>query len=236
MFLHHLTNSMDHLKRILYTTFSLLALMALALAPVEEARAQEEPEAFYIGLSGGLNQSSFGNVTATSRQGHTAGVSLSYNFNEVFSGELGVLRSRRGADGVSASGGQDRADALDFEDDDIRIDYWHFPLVLKLTAPIEVVKIRGFAGPALDFIRTARINGEDSRPDIQPQQSAKKRFRPLDVEGVLGGEIAIPVPSLVSEIALDGRYHFGLLDADKEQGFKMKNQTFSGTLTLRLQL
>ncbi|MFB6232115.1 MAG: porin family protein [Salinibacter sp.] len=226
---------MDHPRQILFTAFSVLALVAFSLAPMKEARAQEAPGAFYIGFSGGLNQSSFGNVTANSRQGYAAGVSFTYNFNEVFSGEFGVLHSRKGANGVTASA-PNRPDAVDFEGDDIRLDYYHFPLLAKLTAPIEAVKIRAFAGPAFDFIRTAAINGQKSRPDIQAQQPAKERFRPFDVEAVLGGEIAIPVPSPVSEIAIDGRYHFGFLDVDAAQQFSMKQRTFTGTVSLRFEL
>lgn len=237
MISHHEINSMDSPNRILYTTLSLFALAFFSLAPLE-AQAQEEPGELYLGLRGGLNQSTFVDGSASSLQKGVGGLFFAYNFNEVFSGELDVFYSTKGADGVTLSGGKDRSDALDYSDDRVTLKYVEVPLLLKLTAPLQQfpVKIRGFAGPSFNFLNAATMNGEEERVRLKAPQQVTERYSFVDVGGIIGGEIAIPLPSPVDEIALDGRYQFGFVNVDLEQDFLLKNRTFSGTLSLRFSL
>lgn len=229
---------MSNLKQLQYTALSLFTFTLLALGPMD-AQAQEEPGAFFIGVSGGLSQADYSDVqSSSSRQGSAVGVDLTYNFNEVFSGELGAYHIRKGAEDVTSIGDIPFLDALDFQNADLMVDYYEFPIFFKLTAPIQApVRLRAYAGPSVSFIRTAWINGSDMREDIQAEQSASERFPFFDVGANLGGEIAVPLPyPFVDEIVVDGRYNFGFINADGTNGFDMKTRTLTGTFSLRFPL
>lgn len=237
MISHHEINSMDNPKRILCTPFSLVILALFSLAPLE-AQAQEEPGTTYIGVSGGLAQSTFSGdgTSASSRQGFIGGAFAGYNFTSFFSVELQVLYAERGADDVSASGEGNMSGALAYDGDRITLEYIEVPLLFKFTAPIENVKIRGFVGPSFDNVSSATINGQENLGQLQSNLKLEERLLFYDIGGIVGGEIAFPLPAIVDEVALDGRYHFGFKNLDQFEGFNMENRSFRGTLSLRFDL
>jgi hypothetical protein len=211
--------------------------LLLALVPLT-AQAQEEPGAFYIGLQGGLNQTTLEGETVTSSSSQSnvhLGGFFAYNVNEVFSVQLGASYHERGADGVTAEGGPNVTDALDLNDATVDLEYVEIPVLFKLTAPIEVVNVRGFAGPGLNLMTSAEINGRDSLP-LQSNADVDSRFHFYDAFGILGGEIGIPLPGPVDEFAIDGRYQFGLFDIDVNEDYDIKNQGFTGTASVRFAL
>lgn len=224
----------DTLQRILP---ALLSGLLLALVPLT-TQAQDEPGAFYLGLQGGLNQTTLEgeSVTSSSSQSnmHLGGFAA-YNVNEAFSVQLGVSYHERGADNVSADGGPVESDALNLDGASVDLEYVEFPVLFKLTAPIEVVKVRAFAGPGLNLMTGATINGRETLP-LQSNDEVSDRFHFYDAFGILGGEIGIPIPGPVDEFAIDGRYQFGLFDIDVNQGFDIKNQGFTGTASVRFAL
>lgn len=219
------------------TLLALLSGLLLALVPLT-TQAQDEPGAFYLGLQGGLNQTTLeGNtVTASSSQSNSHfGAFAVYNVNEAFSVQLGASYLQSGADGVDADGGPNESNALNLSGASVDLEYLEIPVLFKLTAPIEAVKLRGFAGPALNFMTGASINGRDTLP-LQSNTPVDDRFLFYDAFGILGGEIGIPLPGPVDEFAIDGRYQFGLFDIDVNQGFDIKNQGFTGTASVRFAL
>ena len=228
---------MNTLTRNLAASFVFLVGAACLVAP-PSATAQNQPGALYLGVQGGLAQSQLAGdrVEASSRQGFNGGVSFQYNVNEVLSVELGALYTRRGADNVTSSGAPNTSSpAFDYDDDRLTINYYDFPLLVKLTAPIEAVKVRALAGPALSFLASADENGDDIQRSIESTPAVERRFLLYDFAGVLGGEIALPLPSgfVDGEVAIDGRYTFGLDNIDQTQGFELRNRTMSGSLIFR---
>ena len=224
----------DTLQR---TFLALLSGLLLALVPLA-TQAQDEPGAFYLGLQGGLNQTTLEGETVTSSSSQSnvhLGGFAAYNVNEVFSVQLGASYHERGADGVTADGGPNEADALNLNDATVDLEYVEIPVLFKLAAPIDVVNIRGFAGPGLNLMTSAEINGQETLP-LQSNADVDSRFHFYDAFGILGGEIGIPVPGPVDEVAIDGRYQFGLFDIDVNQGFDIKNQGFTGTASVRFAL
>jgi hypothetical protein len=143
--------------------------------------------------------------------------------------------TERGADGVTTSGAPNTSSpAFDYDDDRLSINYYDFPLLVKVTAPLEAVKLRAMAGPALSFVRSAEENGRSTQRNIESTPPVERRFLLYDFSGVVGGELAVPFPGVVNgEVALDGRYTFGLDNIDQTQGFELKNRTLSGSLIFR---
>jgi hypothetical protein len=162
-------------------------------------------------------------------------VSLQYHVNEALSVELGALYTERGADAVTSSGAPNASSpAFDYDDDRLTVNYYDFPLLVKLTAPFEAVKVRAMAGPALSFLQSAQENGSSFQRSIESTPEVERRFLLYDFSGVVGGEIAVPFPGFVDgEVALDGRYTFGFDNIDQTQGFELKNRTLSGSLVFR---
>jgi len=225
------------LKRILSTILAIIAMTIFALAPTT-AQAQNEPEAVYFGVLGGFSQATLdgGDVSSSSFQsGFTGGVSFTYNVNEAFSVQLETIYAERGGKGIDAAAGPSRSDALDYSDATIEVSYIEIPVLFKLTAPIEAVKVRGFAGPAVSSLLNATINGRENQAWLQSNSPVEDRFSPVDLNGIIGGEIAVPLPRVAGEVAIDGRYYLGFVNVDRE-GFSMKNRTFSGTLSVRFAL
>lgn len=229
-------DSMNTLTRILVTSFAIV-VGCVFVAGSQSATAQNEPGELSIGLHGGLAQSQFAGdgVEASSLQGFSGGIGFQYHVNEVFSVELGALYTRRGADNVTASVSQNTSSsAFNYDDDRLTVNYYDFPLLLKITAPIEAVKLRALAGPALSFLRSASQNGDDIQRYTESQKPVENRFLLYDLAGVVGGEIAVPFPGLGNgEVAIDGRYSFGLDNVEQTQGFELKNRTLSGSLIFR---
>lgn len=235
-FPHSAIDGMNKLTRTLFVGATLVALATIFLIP-KSTLAQNEPGVAYFGVQGGLSQATFGgeSVSASSRKGATLGADVSYNLNDVLSVELDFLYSELGADGVTVQGGPNVSDAYDYQDDAVRVDYFQFPVLLKVTAPIEVVKVRAVFGPSLSFLSGAEENGSSTQTDLQSEQPVTNRFLLHDFGGVVGGEIALPVPVLGgSEVALTGRYNLGLKDVDQTQGFTIKNRAYSGSLVFRV--
>lgn len=229
---------MNKLTQSLFATLTVFAFAVFFLSPTE-VKAQNEPGRVYFGVQGGLAQSSFsGSGTESSGlQGYSAGAHFMYHINEVLSAEMDFLFTRRGADGVNAASGPNVSNAYDLSDADVELTYYDFPLLLKLTAPIEQVNLRAMAGPAISFQTGATINGEEIQRQLQSEARVQNRFLLYDVFGVVGGEIALPVPGLAqSEVAIDGRYSFGLKNVEQTQDMEMKNRSLSGSLIFRFAL
>lgn len=229
---------MNKLTQTLFVSLAALALAAFTLGPMP-AQAQNEADEIYFGVQGGLAQTSYSGTgtDASSRQGFSGGVHVMYNINEALSAQLDVEYTERGATSITASGGNNVSDAFDLSGDEFQVEYLSFPLLLKLTAPIEQVKVRAMAGPSISFLVDATQNGSDIQRNIQSQLPVTNRFLLYDVAGVVGGELAFPLPGLAnSEIAVDGRYSFGLVNVDQTQGFELNNRSFSGSLLFRFQL
>lgn len=227
---------MTTLTRTLVATFAFVLGSALLMAP-RSATAQNQPGELSIGIQGGLTQSQLtgARVDASSQQGYSGGVSFQYHINEALSVELGALYTERGADAVTSSGASNASSpAFDYDNDRLAINYYDFPLLVKLTAPFEAVKVRAIAGPALSFLQSAEENGRNTQRSIESTPEVERRFLLYDFSGVVGGEIAVPFPGFVNgEVALDGRYTFGLDNIDQTQGFELKNRTLSGSLIFR---
>ncbi|MFO8098686.1 MAG: porin family protein [Salinibacter sp.] len=230
---------MNTLTRILAGSLVFLFGAALVAAP-PSAVAQNEPGELYLGVQGGLTQSQLAGdgVDASSRQGFSGGVNFMYHVNEVFSVELGALYTKRGADGVTVTGASNKSSpAFDYDDDEVAINYYDFPLLLKLTAPVEPVKVRLLAGPALSFLQSAKENDFNTQRSIESTPDVESRFLLYDLAGVVGGEIGMPLPGLTNgEVAVDGRYSFGFDNIDQTQGYELKNRSLSGSLILRFAL
>ncbi|MFB6098196.1 MAG: outer membrane beta-barrel protein [Salinibacter sp.] len=215
MISHYEPNSMDNLRQTLTSTLLLGAFALFAVSP-PQAQAQQEPGASFIGIQGGLAQSSLAGsgVESSTRSGYT----------------------QKGATNLQATGGVSLGDALDYTGDKLSLSYLETPLLFKLTAPIEAVRLRAFAGPSYNNVIAATMNGKEELTRLQSNLPVEERISFYDVGGVIGGEIAIPLPMVADEIALDGRYYFGFHDLDTFQGYNFKNRTFSGTISVRFAL
>jgi len=219
------------------TFLALFSGLLLALVPLT-TQAQEEPGGLYIGVQGGLNQTTLEGETVTNssfKSNQHIGGFLAYNVNEVFSVQLGVSYYERGGDNVTADGGPNETDALNLSEADVNLEYVEVPILFKLTAPIDIVKIRGFVGPGVNLNKGAEINGKDTLP-LQSNADVDDRFHFYDVTGIVGGEIAIPIPGPVDEFAIDGRYQAGFFDVEVNEGFEFNNEGFSGTASVRFAL
>lgn len=230
---------MDPLKRSLYTTLTLLFLVGFTLGP-PAAQAQNEDGQVFFGVEGGLASTNLSgeNADGSSLSGFTGGAHLMYNVNEAFSVQFGVRYTRRGADSFTATSSARVSEAWNLENAEYRFEYIDVPVLLKLTAPVEAVKIRGFVGPSLNFRFNSTVNGEDIIRALQSNREVNTRNLHYDVGAVVGGEFALPLPVSVPglrspEIFLDGRYEYGLIDVADVAGFEYKHRGFNGTIGLR---
>ncbi|MFB6272976.1 MAG: porin family protein [Salinibacter sp.] len=226
---------MDISKQTPLAILALLVVGSLVLVP-RSTQAQNQPGALYVGLQGGISQSSFtgDGVSSNSRQGLTGGIHFMYNINEALSVEFDFLYTERGANSITAQGGPDVSDAYDLAGDRMTIDYYDFPVLFKLTAPIEAVKVRAFVGPSISFLAGATENGNTVQKDLQSEVPVTDRFLLYDLGGVVGGEIAVPLPGVANgELAVDGRYTIGYSNVDQTQDFTLKNRSLSGSLVFR---
>lgn len=216
----------------------LLLLAALLMAP--PAQAQYEAGTAYVGVRGGAASASFGggDLDASSRSGSTFGLQFGYHSTEALSVEIGVEYARRGAESMVGEGGPNVSDALDYSNDRLRVDYLDFPILAKLTAPIEAVRVTAFAGPMLSFrLGGSTLNGSETQQRLQSEASVDDRLLTYDFQGVVGGEIAVPIPGISdTEVALDGRYGYGFVNIDQVQGFEFSTRALSGGLTVRTTL
>lgn len=231
---------MAWLKRVLLSIFAFLILGVFSLGS-STAQAQNEPDVFYFGVQGGIVQSSLSGegTEASSRSGFTGGAHVMYNVNEALSVEIDFLYSKRGGTEVTATGGTNVSDAYDLENSDLSINYFETPLLVKVTAPFESVKMRALAGPSVNFLVSAQQDGSSIIEGLASNIEVKDRFIFADLTGIIGGEIAFPisVPGVGrSEIALDGRYTYGFIDIDNTQDFDIENTGFSGSLVFRIQI
>lgn len=231
---------MAPLKRFLYTTLTLLLLGAFALGPTT-SKAQNEAGSVYLGAQGGLASASLtgDNADGSSLSGFTGGVHLLYNVNEFFSVQFGVGYTRRGAADFSAESSDAArvSEAWNLDGVEYRFEYVDVPVLLKLTAPIEGVNIRGFAGPSLNFRFDSTVDGDGTIRRLQSNVAVNRRNLFFDLAGVLGVEIGVPLPGVRGgEVFVDGRYEHGFFDLGEVDGFEYKNRSFGGTLGVRFAL
>lgn len=198
---------------------TLMLVVGLAMPTASQAQSPVD-----IGVRGSLTQATFyGNDVASNdfRPGFTGGVFLTYRFNEAFSIQPEVLYSVRGAKNHFNEAGT-------LEDVRVRQDVIEIPVLFKLSAPLSPITPRLYAGPALGFLTDSEVNGND----------AENAFGDVDFSGVVGGEIAFAVnKGPLSEVALDGRYNFGLVELGDLQGFEeVSTSAFTGTVSLSFNL
>lgn len=229
---------MDRSTQLALPVLALFALAALPLSSLP-AQAQNTPGSVHLGVRGGITQSTFdvdqGDASGTS--GFAGGLQVEYGINEALSVQLGFLYAEKGAENITAQGGPNTSDAFDLEGDRISTTYLDFPVLFKLTAPIDVVEVSAMAGPSINFVSDATLNGSDRQGDLQSNEPVSNRVLLYDLAGVVGGEIAVPVPRLANvEVAVDGRYSYGFKNIEQTQGFDFRNQDFNGSLIVRVEL
>ncbi|MCS3784577.1 porin family protein [Salinibacter ruber] len=229
---------MDRSTQLALLVLTLFALVPLSLLP-HSAKAQPEPGSVHLGVRGGLTQSTFDvdQGSANSVSGFTGGLQVEYGINEALSVQLGFLYAERGADDITVQGGANTSDAFDLESDQISATYLDFPVLFKLTAPINAVEVSVMAGPSINFVSDATLNGSSRQQALQSNAPVTNRMLLYDFAGVVGGEVAVPVPRLANvEVALDGRYSYGFKNIEQTQGFDFRNQGFNGSLIVRVEL
>lgn len=229
---------MNKLTQTFLGTLTAFALVAFTLGPVE-AQAQNEAGAVYFGVQGGLTQSSVtgSGTESSSRQGYSGGFHVMYNFTEMLSAQMDFTFAQRGADELTASSGPNVSDAYDLDNAELELQYYEFPLLLKVTAPIEGVKLRAIAGPAVSFQTGATLDGREVQRQLQSNARVQNRFLLYDLFGMVGGELALPIPGISdSEVALDGRYQFGFKNVEQTQDMEMQNRSFNASLMFRFAL
>jgi len=178
-----------------------------------------------IGLRGGLTQADLvGDDVESSdfRPGFTGGLLLTYQFNEAFSIQPEVLYSVRGGKNL------DLATTNATESVRARHDFIEIPVLLKLSAPLQIIKPRLYVGPALGFLIDSQINGQD----------ADDSFKSTSFDAVFGGELAFQITGgPLDEIALDGRYNLGLVNLGDTQNIDaIRTSALTGTLNLRFNI
>lgn len=134
-------------------------------------------EGMMFGVKGGLNMA---NITGDDAEGTSmktafgGGVFFNYAFTELFAIQVEALYMLKGAT-------QD----MTFEDEtfeaDWKVNYFEFPLLLKVTIPTEgKIKPAIFAGPTFGFLMSAEVEVEGEAEDIKDQLES------MDI-GILGG-------------------------------------------------
>lgn len=214
--------------------FTVTLLMAVTALWVPDATAQlgtmdDDGSPVKIGVRGGLTQATlYGDDVedAGFRPGFTGGAYLTYRVNEALSVQPEVLYSVRGAKNVDYN-----LPTAVVEDDRVRHDVLQVPVLFKLSAPLEPVTPRLYAGPAVGFLLNSEIDGQD----------ADDTFTSVDFGGVVGGELALDLNQqtggVVDEIALDGRYNVGFVDLGDTAGIEaLRTSAFTGTLSLRFNI
>jgi hypothetical protein len=208
--------------------------MVLVCFTPTAAQAQAEQGAVFVSLHGGATQATVAGEDVTSSSfttGYTGGISISYNINEALSAQIGLTYMQRGVQGLSTSQLPNVTPVLNYDNDEFTATYVEAPILLKLAAPIDAVRVRALGGLAFGNVVNATINGNERQDQLQSNPRFQDRLAPFDLSAVAGGEIALPI-SAFGEIALDGRYHFGIIELDNE-GYDFSNRTISGTLSLR---
>ena len=189
---------------------TIAAAIGLTLATAE-ATAQMGLE---LGVRGGVSVATASldiseTFSKSNRTGFTGGVFANF--------DLGLI-------GVQVAGQYTQKGVkLDFGDviDDLSLDYFEIPAVLKLGIPLAVLKPSLFGGVALAFNTSCDNAGVDCGDEVKS----------TDWKGVAGADVEIYLGSI--SLWADGRYGFGLNSVYEVEDFKNRNWLFQAGIGFR---
>ncbi len=201
-------------------TMTFMAL-ALTVAFSNGARAQT----FSVGAFGGWNSATLDvNDNTFSRadrkSGFNAGGLVAWHVSDRFAVELAGMYTKKGSK-VEDSG-------LQF---DLNLDYIEIPLLARFDIPTQAggrLSLHLFAGPAISFETSCKVNGEVSGLNVEldcddPEVDAARYT--TDYSLLFGGGVGIGAGP--GDIQLDAAYDLGLTNLNNEPDDKtnIKNRT-----------
>lgn len=192
---------------------AVMALACLALVATQ-AEAQQGLE---LGVRGGVSVASIGGdfgdtFDSSNTTGFVGGVFLNY--------DAGLL-------GFQVAGQYtQKGSELDVEGavEDLSLDYFEIPAVVKLGIPLGIAKPSIFGGVQLGFNTGCDTGGDDCGDNVKSTEWS----------GVAGADVAFYVGSV--SLWVDGRYNFGLNDVNDADFGDLKNRawTFQGGVAFAL--
>lgn len=198
-----------------------VALLALGLATTAPAHAQ-------LGIAGGLNFESAGDIETTTNSSATLDNSTGYHIGLVYELGLGPLTLRPGVFYRRVGTFQFSNVPADFQSDNQSFDVaaWQVPVDVRLTVlPLPLIKPYILAGPMLTFPRSEGAL-EDATSDAS-----------LSLNVGVGTSISLPTTSIQLQPEL--RYEFGATkfiseDADLPGGVGVSDSPRFSAFGLRL--
>ena len=193
----------------------LVITLGLVLVFAMSASAQDEGVGLTAkGFKAGLNMA---NVTGddaegdlSSKMGFAVGVFFTYNFSPTFALQPEVLYTMKGV--------TETALGIDI---DIKLDYIEIPVLFKFTFGQGTTKPCFFAGPAMAFLMSAKMEAMGESLDIKDQTKS------MDLGIVVGGGVDFAMGN--GTMTFDGRYTMGMSsidDTDYDEDIKNTNISF----------
>jgi hypothetical protein len=194
---------------------TVVALAGLALVTTQ-AKAQMGTE---LGVRGGISVAQVsGDFSDTfddsNRTGFAGGVFLNFDW--------GILGAQVAGQYTQKGAKFDLGETVE----ELSLDYFEIPVVIKAGIPLGIFKPSLFGGAALSFNTGCDQAGSDCGDNVKS----------TDWLGVAGADVAIYLGSI--SLWVDGRYNFGLSDVndagDVFGDLKNKNWTFQGGVAFAL--
>jgi hypothetical protein len=199
-----------------YAVRSVFVALACLAIVATEAEAQQGLE---LGVRGGVSVASISGDLAdtfdkSNTTGFAGGVFLNY--------DAGLLGFQVAGQYTQKGSEFDAGEAID----NISLDYFEIPAVIKLGIPLGIAKPSVFGGAQLGFNTSCDQGGEDCSDNVKS----------TDWSGVAGADVAFYLGSI--SLWVDGRYNFSFSDvnnADDVVGdLKNRNWTFQGGVAFKL--
>ena len=216
-------------------TGSLSILLFLAIlsvspfCPAQTAHAQMNTTsndlAINLGVRGGVAQGDLrgdGVRSSDARSGFYGGGLVAVYVNEYFSLQSEINYSSEGASEAFLE------TSSPIEDSSVELEILRVPVLAKLDAPISPVTPRLYVGPQIGFLLST---------SIPEREEFEGDFDGPSFSGVVGGEIAYDLNRIgaVKEIALDGRFNFGISDIagnSRDFVFGVRSYSFTGAINV----
>jgi hypothetical protein len=177
----------NFMKRSMFAACGGVLALTLAFLTVAPAHAQTT-----LGVRGGFSGASIDVDGAgdlfddSNRTGFVGGVFLDWGGSNLFGFQVGAQYTQKGAE-------IDVGNVIE----DLTLDYFEIPAVVKLGIPLGALKPSVFAGASLGFNTGCDLDGGDCDDATSTEWA-----------GIFGADVAFYLGGL--SLWVDGRYHYGL--------------------------
>jgi hypothetical protein len=108
----------------------------------------------------------------------------------------------------------------------LKLDYIEIPVLVRFNIPAQSVMPFLYGGPVVSFESACKFEGSEGGVSVEidcdsPELEANTESTDFGI--LFGGGLAFPAGP--GDIFVEGRYSFGLVDIDADEGFEAKNRS-----------